>query len=157
MTSKARERVLKLVVISGGLDVVVWLYRYRRRCRTVVRGVDPGRIFRNSAFYPPRRFPEGRESLSGARRTVRTSIQREHALRSNQSAALTFRTIHEKPGSSTCHICMSAQRNNNVPPAWRAHLHNNRTRSPLIPKGGPTSLEATCARNPQTAKKKREE
>ena len=124
MTSKARERVLKLVVIAGGLDVVVWLYRYRRRCRTVVRGVDPGQIFRNSAFYPPRRFPERRESLSGARRTVRTFIQREHALRSNQSVALTFRTIHEKPGSSTCHMRMSAQRNNSVLSAWRAHLHN---------------------------------
>ena len=156
MTSQARERVLKLIVIAGGLDVVAWLYRYRRRCRTGARGVDPGRIVRNSAFYPPHRFSERRGSSSGARRAVRTFIQREHAPRNNQSIAPTFRTIHGKPGSYICHMRMSAQRNNSVLSAWRAHLHNNRTGSPLAPKGVPTSLEATCARNPQTAKKIRE-
>ena len=39
----------------------------------------------------------------------------------------------------------------------RAHLHDNRTSSPLMLKCAATSLKATCATNPQTAKKKREE
>ena len=107
-TSRARERVPTLVVIAGRLVIVVRLRRHRRPRRTVARVGDPGRIFRNGAFYPPRCLSEWRGSPSDARRAARAFAQHQH-MQNNQPTVLTSWTIRGKPGTCIWYARVSAQ------------------------------------------------